>query len=95
MLFTLQHSPYQCDFPALLRLISQDDVLLLLQDGVIAAVNGGTAMAQLQALNIKTFALREDVQARGLAVHISHSVPLVDYTGFVALTEQHHQQLAW
>ncbi len=40
MLHTLHRSPWLTDFAALLRLLSEGDELLLLQDGVTAAVDG-------------------------------------------------------
>ena len=40
MLYTLSHSPNQCDLPALLRLTAEGDALLLLQDGVLAGLVG-------------------------------------------------------
>jgi tRNA 2-thiouridine synthesizing protein B len=39
--------------------------------------------------------LEEDVAARGLAAQISTKVARLDYTGFVALTAKHQQQVAW
>jgi len=95
MLFTLAHSPQGCDFPALIDLIGEQDALLLMQDGVLAALQDSTAGQHLQLVTHPIYALCEDLAARGLVGQISHNITLIDYTGFVALTEKHPQQIAW
>lgn len=94
-LHTLSHSPYQSDIDAMLRCIAPRDALLLLQDGVIAALVQGNTASRLLALGVSVYALREDVEARGLDAQISTDIALVDYTEFVRLTAQHAVQLAW
>lgn len=94
-LHTLSRSPYHTDLDAMLRCVLPRDALLLLQDGVIAALAQGNVVARLLALGIPVYALQEDVNARGLAEQISTSILLVDYTEFVRLTAQHAVQLAW
>lgn len=95
MLFTLAHSPQQCDLPALIRLIGQSDALLLMQDGVIAALENSVAQSHLSVLSCPVYVLSEDLQARGLIGQISHKLIPIDYTGFVDLTEKHVQHIAW
>lgn len=95
MLFTLAHSPQACDFSALIGLIGQQDALLLMQDGVLAALKDGAASQSLEAATHPVYALCEDLAARGLIGHVLHNITLIDYTGFVALTEKHPQQIAW
>lgn len=95
MLFTLSHSPNQCDLPALLRLTTAGDVLLLLQDGVLAGMAGSTHLELLLGAPITLFALQEDLEARGLAGHFSHNITVVGYNHFVELTEKHRSQMAW
>lgn len=94
-LHTLSHSPYRTDIDAMLRGVAPGDALLLLQDGVIAGLAQGGASARLLAPGVPVYALRADVEARGLVEQISSSVRLVDYTEFVRLTVQHAAQLAW
>ncbi len=48
MLHTLHRSPRLTDFAALLRLLSEGDELLLLQDGVTAAVDGNRYLESLR-----------------------------------------------
>ncbi|MFT4270824.1 MAG: sulfurtransferase complex subunit TusB [Pantoea sp.] len=95
MLYTLMHSPWQCDIDTLLLLLEPEDDLLLLQDGVTAALLGSAMLEKLQNTPAKLWVLQEDVVARGLVAQISTSVTCVDYTEFVALTAKHQQQIAW
>ena len=73
MLHTLHRSPWLTDFAALLRLLSEGDELLLLQDGVTAAVDGNRYLESLRNAPIKGYALNEagtllfaTLRARGL-----------------------------
>ncbi|WP_337026464.1 sulfurtransferase complex subunit TusB [Pantoea eucrina] len=95
MLYTLMNSPWQCDIETLLLLLRPEDDLLLLQDGVTGALQGSTMLARLSAAPATLWVLEEDVVARGLYAQISTSVARLDYTGFVALTIKHQQQVAW
>ncbi|AUQ26994.1 sulfurtransferase complex subunit TusB [Dickeya zeae] len=95
MLHTLAHSPYHSDLDALLRNVGSDDAILLLQDGVIAALSGAPFGERLQSSGATVYALQEDVVARGLSEQISTTIVLIDYTQFVQLTVLHSRQLAW
>ncbi|MDV5140745.1 MULTISPECIES: sulfurtransferase complex subunit TusB [Yersiniaceae] len=94
MLFTLSQSPFQTDLPALLRLTGQGDDLLLMQDGVLAGLKGSAALDWLLAAPISLYALKEDVEARGLTAQISDKITLIGYTTFVTLTVKHAQHVA-
>ncbi|KQN63961.1 sulfurtransferase complex subunit TusB [Erwinia sp. E602] len=95
MLHTLMSSPFHCDLPALQRLLAAGDDLLLLQDGVLAALAGSQALESLQLAPISIYVLKDDVEARGLSAQISTSVMQVGYTDFVRLTVKHPQQMTW
>ena len=95
MLHTFFHSPAYSDIDTLSLLLSPDDDLLLLQDGVLAAIQGSRALEKLSACGVKLWALQDDLSARGLSEQISPIVQPVDYTFFVALTVKHRQQMAW
>lgn len=95
MLHTLSDSPWQNDLVAKLRLVKEGDALLLLSDGVVAAVEGNRFLDILLAAPITVYALQEDVEARGLSGQISSSVVRVGYTDFVRLAVQHPAHLAW
>ncbi len=95
MLHTLHQSPYQYDLTLLLRALTPEDGLLLLQDGVIAALEGCAALEKLCAAPINLYALKEDIEARGLSAQISTRIHQVDYTDFVRLTVAHPKMMAW
>ncbi|MDX6039601.1 MULTISPECIES: sulfurtransferase complex subunit TusB [Scandinavium] len=95
MLHTLSHSPWQHDISAQLRLVKAGDDLLLLSDGVIAALEGSRYLDILRAAPISLYALNEDIEARGLAGQISSGVVRVSYNDFVRLTIKHTRQLTW
>ncbi|EGT4372412.1 sulfurtransferase complex subunit TusB [Cronobacter malonaticus] len=95
MLYTLSHSPWQVDIHALLRLVRPGDDILLMQDGVVAAVKDNGHLATLLASPARVVALQNDVEARGLAAQISSSIDTISYTEFVKLTVKHASQMAW
>ncbi|WP_192456590.1 sulfurtransferase complex subunit TusB [Musicola keenii] len=95
MLHTFSHSPYQTDIDALLDSLGAGDALLLLQDGVIAALGAASVLSRLQQSGARVYALQSDIDARGLGNQISTEIQLIDYTEFVQLTVKHARQLAW
>jgi len=96
MLHTVNKSPYSnTALESCLRFIQQDDVILLLEDGVYAAANG-TRISHLieKALDTHSvYAIQADVKARGLQDLIT-GVKLADYQDFVKLLETHRSN-AW
>ncbi|MGF7443183.1 sulfurtransferase complex subunit TusB [Klebsiella michiganensis] len=95
MLHTLSTSPWHADMADMLRLLKEGDDLLLLSDGVIAALAEGRFLEILQSAPISLYALQEDIEARGLAGQIADSVVRVSYTDFVRLSVKHAGQLSW
>ncbi|WNN48850.1 sulfurtransferase complex subunit TusB [Siccibacter colletis] len=95
MLHTLSHSPWHCDFSTFLSALQPGDEVLLLQDGVIAAIEGGLFLEKLRSAPISVSVLRDDVEARGLSAQISNSIVRVSYTDFVRMTLSHQSQMAW
>ncbi|QTF06874.1 sulfurtransferase complex subunit TusB [Brenneria izadpanahii] len=95
MLHTLSHSPYHCDIDALLRCLGPDDAVVLLQDGVIAALADTDVAKRFLNAAVPLYALKNDADARGLTERISGNVSLIDYNQFVQLTVKYPKQLAW
>ncbi|VFP87829.1 sulfurtransferase complex subunit TusB [Candidatus Erwinia haradaeae] len=95
MLHTLTTSPFRCDLSAIRRLIAVDDHVLLLEDGVIFALEGTKSLLMLINTSAYVYALKVDLLARGLISHISSQVKIISYTDFVTLTLQHPQQISW
>jgi tRNA 2-thiouridine synthesizing protein B len=95
MLHTLRHSPWQCDIEGLLRMLGEGDDLLLIQDGVLAAIEGSRFVEILNNAPITVSALKEDIAARGLVGQISAKIDAVSYTDFVNLTVKNATQMSW
>lgn len=81
------------------RVAANGDALLLLQDGVHAAVAHAVAPAAMlreaAANGVSLQALAADVAARGLSGRLHPGVSTVDDDGFVALTESHERCVSW
>lgn len=94
MLHILNRSPASSRVPLdALRAMSDNDCLLLIEDGVYGAV---TPLADVfAAIEGRVFALKDDLSARGLTNKHSDTIRPVDMEGFVALTEQASQTLSW
>ncbi|OOQ65415.1 sulfurtransferase complex subunit TusB [Vibrio parahaemolyticus] len=74
-------------------LYSEQDAVLLIEDAVYAANPQHKAFSQIK--HAAVFALKSDIQARGMANRIGPSVTVVDYVGFVELTAKHDKSLTW
>jgi len=97
MLHTVNKSPYQCNtLESCLNHVGEGDVVLLIEDGVYAAMKGGRAADVLSAVKgVKICALSADVKARGLEGRLIDGVEVVDYAGFVDLVTETDKTQAW
>ncbi|MFD1800751.1 sulfurtransferase complex subunit TusB [Mixta tenebrionis] len=95
MLHTLTSSPFQCDYALLLRMLQPGDDLLLLQDGVLAGLQGSSMLTPLLDSPARLWALRDDLLARGLTAQIAAEITVIGYNDFVTLTLNHKQQMPW
>lgn len=91
MLHTVNKSPFQNSaLENCLRVAGAGDVILLLEDGVYAAV-AGTARSFLIEQALKrhaVFVIEADLKARGLDKLIDN-IRVASYADFVDLVEQH------
>lgn len=90
-------SPWAGDgFEQCRRIVVPGDALLLLGDGVYAAMAGGPFAAALGRLTseIDVYVLDEDCTARGVRELVSGVEP-TDYAGFVALACSHVRSVSW
>jgi tRNA 2-thiouridine synthesizing protein B len=80
-----------------LRHAAAGAVILLIEDGVYGAMRDSVYTPRLeQALkSMRIYALRPDVEARGIGGKLLDGVELVDYGGFVDLTVEHFPIMAW
>jgi len=94
ILHTLNASPSSPAFSDCLRVIAADDALLLMGDGVYAAIPETAAWGALQESGAAVYVLDTDASAAGVS-DIDDSASRVDMAGFVELTERFVRQQAW
>lgn len=91
MLYTFSKAHYATqELQALLTQVSENDAIVLWQDGVLQAVKNPQFFA-----NQRIFALDNDVQARGLNHYIPEYIQRISFDEFVSLTEQFYPQIAF
>jgi tRNA 2-thiouridine synthesizing protein B len=98
MLHIVNKSPSQTrTFDSCLRMALPGHAVLLIEDGVYAATAGGSAEKQVReaAAKVKFFALKPDMEARGVTARAMDGVTLVDYAGFVDLVAEHNTSHSW
>jgi tRNA 2-thiouridine synthesizing protein B len=70
------------------------DILLLIEDGVYAAIKGGAAASKLEGCSVSVLAA--DIAARGIAAEkLIDGVSVVDYAGFVDMVEANEKVQSW
>ncbi len=97
-LFTVNKSPFETNgLSTALRLASADAGILLLEDGVYAAMRGTRYEALITQHPDKSFfVLHPDLAARGLSTdELITTIYPVDYAGFVDLVVAHDKVQAW
>ncbi|MGV2990677.1 sulfurtransferase complex subunit TusB [Vibrio sp. E150_011] len=69
---------------------------LNLQDAIIL-IQDASYLAGMPLFSEKdnVFVLSEDLQARGLSVESSNNLQVIDFKGFVELTEIHENSITW
>ena len=88
MLHIVNKSPTERNaLESCLRLARDGAAVLLIEDGVYAATRGGAAEKKLREAmkRLKVYALKGDLEARGVAGLVIDGIEMVDYGGFVDL----------
>ena len=96
MLYTCNKAE-ACTLAVLLPLLTADDALLLIEDGVYAALDTAHARELLALLpaTVARHVLAEDLAARGISDRIQPVFSSVDYAGFVVLSLAHAKVVNW
>jgi len=98
MLHIVNKSPYERNaLDSCLRIATNGSAVLLIEDGVYAAVKGGSFEGKVQAAlpGLKIYALGPDLSARGMADRVLDGVNVVDYGGFADLVAEHSNCQSW
>ena len=95
MLHVVNKSPYQTNsLDTCVGYVKEGDSILLIEDGVYAAVKGGKASANLDGKVVAV--LGPDLAARGIDQEkLVKGVTVVDYAGFVELTTKKDKVQSW
>lgn len=97
ILHTVNKSPSQnSSLDSCLRVAHEKAGILLIEDGVYAACDTPDSLINDTTLaRHKVYALAPDLKARGLLERVKPGIELVDYDGFVALTETFKSVQSW
>ena len=99
MLHTVNKSPFERNaLASCLRLAASGSSVLLIEDGVIAALAGTSHSDSLlkRMDDLKFYVLGPDIAARGLGDKpLIDGIEVVDYGGFVDLVTEHDAVNAW
>ena len=97
MLHIVNKSPFDTgSLASVLRVAKKDGgAVLLIEDGVYAAVKNSATEASLKAAGMPVYVLQPDADARGLQSKLMEGVNMVDYGGFVDLVAGHDNVQSW
>jgi len=98
MLHTVNKSPFDNGtLRTCLKYARQGSAVLLIEDGVYAATKDTAVAKEVQEAmgSVSIYALRPDVEARGMQNRVMDGVRLVDYEGFVDLVAEHSAVQSW
>lgn len=95
MLHLVNKSPYERNsLETCVAYCKEGDAILLIEDGVYAAVANGKAAGQLAGLDV--LVLGPDLSARGISEDkLASGIKVVDYNGFVELVEAKDKVQSW
>lgn len=94
VLHTLNAAPSSAAFKDCVKVMQQGDAVVLMGDGVYAALAGTEAGNALRAKGAEIFVLEADALLAGIT-QPAPNMTLIDMAGLVALTERFPRQLAW
>ncbi len=94
ILHTLNASPASPAFCYCARVVTAGDAVILIGDGVYAALQGTRGAAELLATGAELYLLLPDAQAAGVVYPVA-GITSIDMFGFVTLTERFPRQMAW
>lgn len=98
-LHTVNKSPFEkTSLATCLEYVDAGSAVLLLEDGVYAALAGTSVEGPIKAAlgSVKLYVLGPDLAARGFAEErVIPGINVVDYAGFVDLAAEHAKVQAW
>ncbi len=99
ILHTVNKSPFERNsLESCLKFASQGAAVLMIEDGVYAAMTGTGVESQVKAAlgRLSIYVLGPDLKARGISEdRLIEGIQVVDYAGFVDLAAQNDKVQAW
>ena len=96
MLHIINKSPFSHSaLSDCLRVCTAEAAILLIEDGVYAALRDGEWAKQLMLAGAAVFVLAPDITARGLDQRIENHFARIDYAGFVELCCSNNPTQSW
>jgi tRNA 2-thiouridine synthesizing protein B len=98
MLHIVNKSPFQTrTLESCLAMAQPGSAVLLIEDAVYAATAGSAVQGRMReaSATVKLYALKPDMDARGVTGKLIDGVTLVDYGGFVDLAAEHSTSHSW
>ncbi len=86
----LQHSALNDALP----FINENDQVILIDDGVYAAINATNSINKIKAINCQCLALHDDVEMRGIP-NIDTSVQMISMNDFVERVFNASKNISW
>lgn len=95
ILHILSRSPFSCNrLTECIRTASAGDCLLLMGDGVYAALPAAGVQLEPDPF-AAIYALADDLNSRGLQHHLAPNIETIDYERFVSLCCEADSTLSW
>lgn len=98
MLHIINQSPFATTtLASCLRVATPGHAILFIEDGVLAVLKNTehSSLVLNAAQNLSFYALKPDIEARGLNDKILEQIQLIDYQGFVELTVKYNPIQSW
>lgn len=98
MLNIINKSPFNSNtLASCLHYAPPNSAILFIEDGVYAAIQATELAEKLKKVfsYFKFYALKPDVETRGILEKLLPEIQLIDYAEFVDLTLQHHPIQTW
>jgi len=98
MLHIVNKSPFErLSLDACLRSAQNNDAIVFIEDGIIAATQGTALSEKVKGMLslFKVYALKADVDARGLSDRVIEGIEVINYGQFVELVVENGTPISW
>lgn len=98
MLHVVNKSPFERNtLDSCLRTANQGASVLLIEDGVLGALEGTSVAGRIREAmdKVTIYVLQPDLETRGVAGKVMDGIKSVDYGGFVDLAVEHDVVQSW